>query len=428
MLLGACTPGGVFGAGVIKRGSKLMAVGTEEAGDRHPTRFRAWPRFARLVAALAALLMIGPGLAQPAQAQAAGAKVALVIANSRYQSYRPLANPASDARLMQQTFQSLGFVVTLVENADRATMVRALKDFGVRARGADMATVYYAGHGIEVKNVNYLIPVDAQLKDETDAELEAVPLETVLAYIQSAHRLRLIILDACRENPFAATMQTAGGATRSLGASRGLMPIEPGGQSLVLYAAKAGSLAADGDSGNSPFARALSARLAEPGVEIGMTLRRVRDDVMRQTQNRQEPFTYGSLSSDAIYLKQSVAPVSAAAVATPSAPPSASAALPLATAVAYAPAVSRLVGTAQRAGLSLRLTDDGTGLLVTSVSSRGPAFGQVFEGDVITAINFQKTRGDVDAAQQIDGALATGRAQLLVRRGPSTATVVLRPN
>ncbi|GGZ11961.1 caspase family protein [Novosphingobium colocasiae] len=402
-----------------------MAEGAVRARDRYPL-----PRWQRAAGVIAALLFIICGLVQPAQAQAAGAKVALVIANARYQSYRPLANPASDARLMQQTFQSLGFTVTLVENADRATMVRALKDFGVRARGADMATVYYAGHGIEVKNVNYLIPVDAQLKDETDAELEAVPLETVLSYIKSARTLRLIILDACRENPFAATMQTASGSTRSLGMSRGLMPIEPGGQSLVLYAAKAGSLAADGDTGNSPFARALSARLAEPGVEIGMTLRRVRDDVMRQTHNRQEPFTYGSLSSDAIYLKQSVAPVSAAALASPVAPVSSSAVPPAAMTFSPppAPTVTRMVGTAQRAGLSLRLTDDGAGLLVTGVSSRGPAYGQVFEGDVITAINFQKTRGDVDAAQQLDGALAAGRAQLLVRRGPSTATVVLRSN
>ena len=160
--------------------------------------------------------------------------------------------------------------------------------------------VYYAGHGIEVDQRNYLVPVDAELGSDHDVEYETVPLDLVVRAAERASGLRLVILDACRDNPFAASMRRAG-TTRSIG--RGLARVEPAGSTLVAYAAKGGTVAADGDGRNSPYTEALLAHLEEPGLEVGMMFRRVRDAVLASTRRRQEPFVYGSLSSEMVYLK-----------------------------------------------------------------------------------------------------------------------------
>ena len=170
--------------------------------------------------------------------------------------------------------------------------------------------VYYAGHGLEVNGVNYLIPIDAKLTTARDVLFEAMPLDQVMTAIDGAKKLKLVVLDACRDNPFAgtevtpatvapaATAATAEDATRSLGSrsvGRGLGEIRVQGASLVVYAAKHGQTALDGEGENSPFAVAVVQRLATPGVEINKLFRLVRDDVMEATAGRQEPFTYGSL-------------------------------------------------------------------------------------------------------------------------------------
>jgi uncharacterized caspase-like protein len=189
-------------------------------------------------------------------------------------------------------------------------MRRALREFSDHARGADIAAVFYAGHGIEVDGNNYLIPVDAVLERDIDVEDEALSLDRVVKIMEPVKRLRLIVLDACRDNPFTRSMKRTV-AKRSIG--RGLAQIEvTASNTLIAYAAKAGSIAADGDGANSPFTAALIRNLATPGLDIRLALGRVRDEVLKATGNRQEPFVYGSLGGAAVAL---VAPAPAPAAA-----------------------------------------------------------------------------------------------------------------
>ena len=199
----------------------------------------------------------------------------------------------------------LGFEVTRLENADRASLWRGLQEFALAAAASKVAVVFYAGHGIEVDQRNFLVPVDARLASDQDVEFEAVPLGLVSRAVERASGLRLVILDACRENPFAVSMQRAG-ATRSIG--RGLSRVEPSGETLVAYAAKEGTVAADGSGRNSPYSKALLAHLEEPGLEVGLMFRKVRDAVLASTGGRQEPHVYGSLSSRGVYLAAGPAP------------------------------------------------------------------------------------------------------------------------
>jgi uncharacterized caspase-like protein len=209
-----------------------------------------------------------------------------------------------------KSLRAIGFqAVTLAADASREKLIDSLRAFSEEAEKADWAVVYYAGHGIEVGGVNYLIPVEAKLSADRDVQFEAVPLDQVMAAVEGAKKLKLVLLDACRDNPFVPQMRksstpepaavasasTAGRsvATRSVG--RGLAEVKVSSGSLVVYAAKHGQVALDGEGGNSPFAVALVQRLATPGVEINKIFRLVRDDVMEATAGRQEPFTYGSL-------------------------------------------------------------------------------------------------------------------------------------
>jgi uncharacterized caspase-like protein len=165
----------------------------------------------------------------------------------------------------------------------------------VLAETADWSVVYYSGHGMEVGGVNYLIPVDARIATDRDIGFEAVALDQVLNSAERAKRLRLIILDACRDNPFASQMKrTLTVASRSV--SRGLVSIEPDAGTLVVYAAKDGETALDGEGFNSPFAEAFVKNLQTPGLEVRRMFDFVRDDVMEATQRRQKPFSYGSIS------------------------------------------------------------------------------------------------------------------------------------
>ena len=246
----------------------------------------------------------------------AGERVALVIGNAQYAHAPKLNNPLNDARDIGAAFDRMGFTVTRVENADRTAMWRSLREFSQAAAASDTAVVFYAGHGIEVDQRNFLVPVDARLASDWDVEREAVPLDLLMRAVERAKRLRIVILDACRDNPFARSMQRAG-ATRSIG--RGLAPIEPSGGTLVAYAAKGGTPAADGEGPNSPYSAALLRYLEEPGLDVGLMFRKVREAVVRTTGNQQEPFTYGSLSSEETYLLDPPpARPQVAAVASPS--------------------------------------------------------------------------------------------------------------
>lgn len=234
-------------------------------------------------------------------------RVALVIGNSAYANVPALVNPEKDAKAVAATLRTIGFeVVTLEDNDTREKLVGALRAFANEAENSDWAMVYYAGHGMEVGGVNYLVPVDAKIAVDRDIQSEAVPLDQVLAAVDGAKKLKLIMLDACRDNPFkpratpasaqaAVASSTAGAPIASRSIGRGLADVKVSGATLVVYAAKGGQVALDGEGGNSPFAVAVVQRLATPGVEITKLFRLVRDDVMEATAGRQEPYTYGSL-------------------------------------------------------------------------------------------------------------------------------------
>jgi uncharacterized caspase-like protein len=204
--------------------------------------------------------------------------------------------------------RAVGFeTVTLVHDATHQVLIGTLRAFAEQVEKADWALVYYAGHGIEVSGVNYLIPVDAKIAVDRDVEFEAVRLDQIMTSVESAKKLKLILLDACRNNPFVSQMRrtaapdavaagtTGVGTTSTRSIGRGLGEVNVNGATLVVYAAKHGQVALDGEGGNSPFAVAVVQRLATPGVEINKLFRLVRDDVMEATAGRQEPFTYGSL-------------------------------------------------------------------------------------------------------------------------------------
>jgi uncharacterized caspase-like protein len=252
----------------------------------------------RVLTALVGSLLIW---ALSSEAALAAKRVALVIGNSAYRSVAPLANPSRDAKAMAEMLKKAGFdVVDAHLDVQHLEFKRALRRFEDASNGAEIAVIYYGGHGIEIGGTNYLIPVDAKLANDRDAEDEAVSLDRLVLSAQPAQQLRLIILDACRDNPFLKTMKRQR-PTRSI--TRGLGKVEPTyTNTLIAYAAKAGSTADDGDGENSPFTLALLKHLAIPGLDIRLAFGRVRDEVLKRTANRQEPFVYGSLGGSNIAL------------------------------------------------------------------------------------------------------------------------------
>ena len=271
-------------------------------------------KFYRWALAAAALLMVS----EPALAEK---RVALVLGNSAYVNVAPLANPVNDSARIAATLKEAGFdVVDSRRDLPAAETRRALRDFADRARDADIAVVYYAGHGIEVDGANYLIPVDAKLERDTDVYDEALSLDRILIAIEPARKLRLVILDACRDNPFAKSMKRTV-ATRAIG--QGLAKVEPTSPNvLIAYSAKAGFTSADGDGKNSPFTTALSRHIATPGLDVRRAFGFVRDEVLKTTGNRQEPFVYGSLGGEDLPLVPALAKAVPAAAAAPAPAPS----------------------------------------------------------------------------------------------------------
>ena len=233
-------------------------------------------------------------LTPQAPAGSTARRVALVIGNGAYKNVHALPNPPRDSKLIASVLHDVGFqTVISVSDLTRDKFFEALQTFAAEAEKADWAVVYYAGHGFEIGGVNYLVPIDAKLAADKDAETQAVALEQVIAAVGAARKVRLVILDACRDNPFAPTMQR----TLSLKlVDKGFSNIEPGAGFMVVYAAKHGETAMDGDVGaaDSPFATALARDIKEPRVEIRKLFDIVRDDVWSATRHEQQPFTYGS--------------------------------------------------------------------------------------------------------------------------------------
>jgi len=229
--------------------------------------------------------------AKPEPAIDMGRRVALVIGNAKYQNVGALTNPAGDAEAIGAALTAVGFDKVFVRHdLDRRKLLAALREFELEAEKADWAVIYYAGHGIEIGGVNYLIPVDAALSTDRDVGDEAVPLERIMLSLQQTKKLRLIVLDACRDNPFVGKMRRL--FTREGG--KGLADIEPEGGVIVAYAARGGQVAFDGAAGQrSPFVAALLKHIKTPRLDIGLMFRRVADDVMASTGRKQQPFIYG---------------------------------------------------------------------------------------------------------------------------------------
>jgi hypothetical protein len=241
---------------------------------------------------IARFLLLLLCFAIPSVASAAD-RVALVIGNASYAHVPQLPNARNDAEAMAELFRKAGFSVQLRHDLRIAELRQALRDFSQMAQAAEVAAVFFSGHGIEMNGTNFLIPVDARLARDIDVEDETISLDRLMRTLEGTKRLKLAILDACRDNPFAKTMKRLS-PTRSIG--RGLARVEPATtDTLVAYAAKAGSTAADGQGQHSPYTAALMKHLPTPGLDLRIALGRVRDEVLLNTERKQEPFVYGSL-------------------------------------------------------------------------------------------------------------------------------------
>lgn len=276
--------------------------------------------------------MLAAGVFAPANA---GEKIALVIGNSEYRHVEKLTNPANDAADMAASLQRLDFNVRQANDLDYDGFRRVLIEFSNTARTADKAVIFYAGHGVEIDGKNWLIPVDAKIKSAVDVYAEGINLETLIDISIMPKIIGLVILDACRNDPFAATNAAAArplskasspdaskSATKKRDAnpairytrdgiaiassaagpaSRGLAPVEIYGNLLVAFAAAAGTTASDGDGRNSPYSSSLVRHVEKPKLEINYLFRQVHDDVLNETKT-QRPTVYGTLPSHEIYL------------------------------------------------------------------------------------------------------------------------------
>jgi len=243
-------------------------------------------QFAMFAAALVMAL-----LANPAHAR----KVALIVANAEYEATSALTNPPADAALVAAAAEEAGFdEIIRVNDANMDEFVDALRAFGAMADGADVAMVYYAGHGMEGKGKNWLLPVDAKLEMERDLPFEAIELDVVVDAMEGA-QVKIVVLDACRNNPYARKWKSA---TRAV--NRGLAPVEAD-DVIVIYAAAPGMVAFDG-ADNSPFASSLAKRLPQPDLPLQLLGGAVRDDVLAATDSDQRPFVSASVTGTPIYL------------------------------------------------------------------------------------------------------------------------------
>src|SRR4030088_2294836 len=244
-------------------------------------------------------------------------RVAFVVGNSAYRNVAPLANPAIDAKSMAKLLRNVGFDVVEGANLTRDKMTEKLLEFGKKAEGADVALFFYAGHGIAINGTNYLLPVDADLKSEMDVKLgSAINIDVTLEQTMSDAKVKLVFLDACRDNPFAGKIKS-NSATRSLSVQSGLAEMKSSEGTLIAFATGPGQTALDGEVGtNSPFTRALMANIASPGVEIQQAMTKVRAQVNEETNKGQLPWGHTNLIGS-VYLNPVAAPAASAAAPAP---------------------------------------------------------------------------------------------------------------
>src|SRR5471032_2154500 len=267
-----------------------------------------------LVVALSVL-----GILVSADAAWADRRVAFVVGNGAYKNVAQLPNPPVDARAMASVLRNVGFEVVEGTNLSRDKMTERLLEFGKKTQGADVAVFFYAGHGIAVGGTNYLLPVDADIKSEMDVKLgNAINIDVTLDQTMNAAKVKLVFLDACRDNPLAAKIK-AGASTRSVSVQTGLAEMKSGEGTLIAFATGPGQTALDGQEGtNSPFTRALMANLTKPGIEIQQAMTEVRAQVNEETNKGQLPWGHTNLIG-AVFLNPAPTPAPGAVAAAPAA-------------------------------------------------------------------------------------------------------------
>lgn len=261
----------------------------------------------------ATLLAVGLTVAALAAADDARAerRVALVIGNGAYGKVPALPNPPNDAKAMSALLRSLNFDVVSGIDLTRDGMADTLRKFAMQAQGADVALFFYAGHGLQLDGKNYLLPVDANLTSELDVKLGGpIDLDTMLQQTMAEAKVKLVLLDACRDNPFVGQIARSV-KTRTVAVSSGLAEMKSGEGTLLAFATGPGQVALDGDGGNSPFTRALLDNLAKPGLEIRLALTHVRADVVDRTRKQQTPWENTNLTGF-FYMTPDAAPAPAA--------------------------------------------------------------------------------------------------------------------
>jgi hypothetical protein len=241
----------------------------------------------------------GTGRLRPAP----GARVALVIGNGAYRYHDPLRNPVNDAAGVAQALAGLGFRVIHKPDLTRAEMMQAIEEFGARIAGSEAALFYYAGHGVQIKGTNYLIPVDAKITDAGDVDDQAVNVDSLFETMWRARAgLNIIILDACRDNPFRGLSEVKAAFLRDL--APGLAPPRnaPAG-TLIAYATDPGRVASDGSGHHSPYTRALLRYMPQPGLKLDDLFKRVREHVIENTDGEQTPWENTSVVGDDFFFR-----------------------------------------------------------------------------------------------------------------------------
>jgi hypothetical protein len=264
----------------------------------------------------AAIAFLVIALIPPDGARAAGRRLALVVGNSAYQHAPYLKNPRNDASDLAAVLEQLGFTVTKGVDLDKPAMDRKIQEFAAALHGAEAGVFFYAGHGLQVNGINYLVPIDAELASAAAPDFELVRLDAVQRSMERESATNILFLDACRNNPLARNLARSMG-TRSAEIGRGLAAAESGIGTLISFSTQPGNVAFDGGGRNSPFTTALLKQLASSGEDLSSLLIDVRNDVMSSTQNQQVPWEHSALRAK-FYFAAAHQPVSAATPATPS--------------------------------------------------------------------------------------------------------------
>jgi hypothetical protein len=274
--------------------------------------------------ALTAIFFLIAMLASSVSAHA-DRRVAFVVGNGAYKNVTHLPNPPLDAGAIASLLRNVGFEVVEGIDLGRDGMTEKLREFALKTQGADIAIFFYAGHGISVNGKNYLIPIDADLKSEVDIKFgAAIDVDVALDQTMADAKIKLVFLDACRDNPFAARVRSAA-RTRSVVVGNGLAEMSTGEGTLIAFATGPGQTALDGNVGqNSPFTRALLTHIANPGIEIQQAMTQVRAQVNDETHKQQLPWGHTNLIG-AVYLNATTTAVAAAPNSNSNSPANASA-------------------------------------------------------------------------------------------------------